>query len=562
MLQASNREGRLSLARSRVGGMGPRSSVRTTPDMSQEYESHKLSLRVIAIAISVVFLVLALIGIFPRQRNRLLQMTRPRRAQNSKPGIIALKPGESLQVAIDDAVPGDTIILQAGEIYTANVTLPKKNGDGYVTIQSSRAGELPENTRITPKQVGLLAKLQSTVKGAPVIKTAPGAHHYKFIGVEISTANATLPVFTLVELGSAYKEQNTLETVPHDLVFDRCYIHGFPLQPVQRGVALNSAETSVLNSWISDIHWDIDTQALCGWNGPGPFHIINNHLEAASENVMFGGATVHIPNMIPSDIEIRGNHFFKPLSWKLGDPAYVSPPWRSNTTYGGYSVKNLFELKNAQRVIIDGNLFENSWGDAQTGFAIILTPRQDPYAVIQDLTITNNVFRNVNGGVDLMGVDSYSPGTARQQRVLIANNLFQSVGTEPLFQINGIIALTIDHNTAIHRGNIITAYSQPSSRFIFTNNIVEQNQYGMATDGAVPLSHFFPGGVIRKNLIVGGSSGYADNFTPANLDDVKFIDAARRNYGLQAGSPFKNKGTDNRDAGCDFALLRRALSAQ
>ena len=113
-------------------------------------------------------------------------------------------------------------------------------------------------------------------------------------------------------------------------------------------------------------------------------------------------------------------------------------------------------------------------GDAQNGFAITLTPRQDPSAVVQDLTITNNIFRNVGGGVDLLGVDNYSPGSARQQRVLIANNLWDTVSTEPLFQINGIIALTIDHNTAIHRGNILIAYSEPSSRFVFTNNIVEQ----------------------------------------------------------------------------------------
>ena len=38
------------------------------------------------------------------------------------------------------------------------------------------------------------------------------------------------------------------------------------------------------------------------------------------------------------------------------------PEKGSNMAYGGYGVKNLFELKNAQRVIIDGNLFENCWG--------------------------------------------------------------------------------------------------------------------------------------------------------------------------------------------------------
>ena len=77
--------------------------------------------------------------------------------------------------------------------------------------------------------------------------------------------------------------------------------------------------------------------------------IINNYLEAAGgENVMFGGADQSIPDLIPSDIGIRGNYFFKPLTWKKDDPSYGGKHW---------TVKNLFETKNARRVVIDGNLF-------------------------------------------------------------------------------------------------------------------------------------------------------------------------------------------------------------
>src|SRR5678816_3181005 len=81
-------------------------------------------------------------------------------------------------------------------------------------------------------------------------------------------------------------------------------------------------------------------------NGPGPYHIINNYIEAAAENIMFGGADAKIPNLVPSDIEIRRNHVFKPLSWKVGDPSYLGRHW---------AIKNLLELKNARRVTIDGN---------------------------------------------------------------------------------------------------------------------------------------------------------------------------------------------------------------
>ena len=60
---------------------------------------------------------------------------------------------------------------------------------------------------------------------------------------------------------------------------------------------------------------------------------------------MFGGGDPAIRDLVPSDIEIRGNHFFKPRAWRQGDPAYAGTAW---------SVKNLFELKNASRVLVDG----------------------------------------------------------------------------------------------------------------------------------------------------------------------------------------------------------------
>ena len=76
---------------------------------------------------------------------------------------------------------------------------------------------------------------------------------------------------------------------------------------------------------------------------------LNNYLEAAGENVMFGVARTRPSRSYSSDIEIRRNHFYKPPAWK-----------------GIGSVKNLFELKSAKRVLNEGNIFENNWADAQT----------------------------------------------------------------------------------------------------------------------------------------------------------------------------------------------------
>jgi len=129
----------------------------------------------------------------------------------------------------------------------------------------------------------------------------------------------------------------------------------------QRGILLNSASSAVIDSHVSEIHAaGSDAQAILGYNGPGPFEIVNNFLEGATENIMFGGADPKILDLVPPDIEIRRNHIFKPLNWFPGDPNFAGVKW---------PIKNLLELKNAQRVLIEGNLLEN------TGAALVLTPR-------------------------------------------------------------------------------------------------------------------------------------------------------------------------------------------
>ena len=115
---------------------------------------------------------------------------------------------------------------------------------------------------------------------------------------------------------------DTTAAAPHDIVIDRVYAHGDFYKGMKRGISLNSERTDILNSYISDIKAvNADSQAIAGYNGKGPFRIINNYLEGAGENVIFGGSDPAVTNLVPSDIEVRGNHLFKPLSWRDADPA-------------------------------------------------------------------------------------------------------------------------------------------------------------------------------------------------------------------------------------------------
>jgi len=475
---------------------------------------------------------------------------------------IALRAGGNLQAALDTARPGDAITLPAGASFRGPFTLPKKAGDGWIVVQTEAALRLPPaGTRVTLADAALMPRLEAA--DGSVIRAAPGAHHFRFVGIEIRPTKGTF-LYNLVELGD---RESRAEATPHHIIFDRCYLHGDQTKGTRRGIALNSSHTAVIDSVLADFKESgADTQALCGWNGPGPFAIINNRLEAAGENVMFGGGDAYIPGLVASDIEIRGNLFTKPLAWKAGTPEYQGTTW---------TVKNLFELKNARRVLVDGNLFEHNWAQAQSGFAILYTVRNEdgrvPWAAVEDVTFTNNVVRSVGSGVNILGRDAGPPGkSGLTRRLRFANNLFEDVGKEwggagILFQVlEGAADVVIEHNTALQSGSIIMAEGTPHERFVFRDNLVLHNEYGIngsgTASGSSTLQAYFPQAIVKGNVIVGGSAARypAGNAFPASLDDVGFKDAAHGEYSLAPKSRYRSTATDGADPGADLQALRKA----
>jgi Predicted solute binding protein len=420
--------------------------------------------------------------------------------------------GGDLNAAIASAPCGATIVVEAGAAYSANLTLPNKSCTEFTTIKSSRADELPEGQRITPAQFPLLVRLQSSVNAEPVIKTAPGAHHYRFIGVEISTVNESVFVYDLVRFGEGRGEQKTADSVPHHLAIDRSYIHGWPTQDVQRGVTLNSAYTDITNSYINDVHGvGYDTQCVAGWNGTNTVRVVNNHLECAGENIMFGGADSATADLMPINIEIRRNYLFKPLSWKVGHPTYAGKHW---------TVKNLLELKAARNVVIDGNVMENNWTDGQAGVGVLFTVRNqecsNPWSTVQNVTFSNNTVRGSDGGaLNLLGKDNEAEpaygkckdpatqGSVRGSGVTITNSLFYDIGGSFL-TMNGFEDVSINRNTHVQRGNFTTIYGQPSPRWKYTNNLMVDHVYGMyieAGSGPKGLDILTPGWMVEANVI-------------------------------------------------------------
>lgn len=490
--------------------------------------------------------------------------------------------GGDFQAALLNARPGDTIVLTAGAVYTttSGFNLPNKgSATQMITIQSSALSSLPAaGYRVHPADAAKMPKLISTVNASPILQTDPSAHHYQFIGIEIGLASGMWS-YTMVMLGDG--TETSVSQLPHHITFDRCYVHADPsAQPgTKRGIQFNGSNLSVLNSYISDIHVvGQDAQAIAGANGPGPFTIVNNYLEAATENVLFGGSDPMIPNLVPSDIVVRNNYMSKPVSWYANDPSYAGIHW---------AVKNIFELKNAQRVTVDGNIFENCWQDGQDGYAVLITPRDQgstaPWTVVRDVTFTHNIVRHSASGFQLLSDDNHPPGSQPTANITIQDNIiddinptrFGGIGVGFAFSRAGKTATNyvINHNTLLHNGDgnsfgTIGDSGIVVNQFKFINNLLTHGSYGFkgagTGEGTDALDTFVTNYTMTKNVSIAGGRPQdypAGNLFPAAASDVGFVNFKGGNggdYHLTSSSSYKNAGTDGKDIGADVSTVLAA----
>jgi hypothetical protein len=349
--------------------------------------------------------------------------------------------------------------------------------------------------------------------------------------------------------------------MPHHLIVDRSFVHGTPTLDLRRCVALNSGTAAIVDSWLTDCHSNnSDSQAILGYNGSGPFRIENNYLAAGHEVVMFGGSDPAIPEMTPSDIEIRRNHITRPLAWK-----------------GKWQVKNLFELKNARRVLLEGNMLENNWAHAQNGFAFVLkSENQDgtaPWSTSSDVTIRYNHIRNTGSVLNLSALGSNSAKAVPAARYLITHNVAEGVNSGPYggdgvaFQLlGGLTDIVITHNTIINQN--VTASGvvfdgPPVQRLVMHSNLFQGGPYGVKgsdeSSGRGTLARYAPGAVFRRNVIVGGDcSAYpGEPACPPKMTEVGFVNALRGNFRAGVGA-LRNRGLDGGDIGADIDRVEGA----
>ena len=532
--------------------------------------------------------------------------------------VLLVKSGDNLQSTLDDASCGDTIRLEAGASFVGHFRLPKKPCDDahWIIVRTGAPDNaLPqEGSRIAPCYAGVaslpgrppfhcvsdknsMAKIVSPGHGSngPLL-FSDGANHYRFIGIEITRESSPASVTALASPEGPVAADH--------LIFDRVWMHGTAQDETRRGLFLSGTTyVAVVDSFFSDFHCVAkagactDSQTISGASGDlpmGPYKIVNNFLEAAGENLIFGGAKA---TSTPTDIEIRHNYLFKPLTWMLGQPGFVG-----GVKGNPFVVKNLFELKNAQRVLLEGNILENSWGGfSQTGFSILLTPRNQyngplqgavcPLCRVTDVTIRDCYIAHVASALQIANVPNPDGTTsAGGERYSIHDLVIDDIDGKRFGGFGAFMVLIsnrptmrevrIDHITAISSRVFMNVGIMQAHipAFVFTNNLIAANERQVTSTGGGPENCVFqpdrqqPIGVFRdcfdsitftNNAIINGFGAWPPgNFYPKDPGAVGFV---KDGSGLGAfrlcrakseickgPSKYINAGNDHKDIGADI----------
>lgn len=473
--------------------------------------------------------------------------------------VIRVPSGGDLQGALNSAQQGDHILLEAGGVYRGNFTLPVKSGSSWITISTET--NLPgQGTRMTPNiaSSARLARIESAQGFMPAIAAAPGAHHYRLMGLEVTTASGVNDQGEIISIGGGTSQH------PQYIILDRMYVHGNSGVATKRCVGLNAVHGAVVDSYLDRCHkFGQDSQAILIWDGPGPYKIENNYLAAAGENIMVGGADPTTSGLVPSDITIRRNFFHKPDGW------YTNPVG---------TVKNLFELKNARRVLLEGNILEGNWTDGQTGWGVIIKSTNQngacTWCVSEHVTMRYNIMRKMGNGITVMRGNSAGTPAGSTNNVLIEHNILDALGPSSGFSgdpswgsgfliLQGPQALTIRHNTVIAERHIIYFTEGAASGMIFNDNIATHGQYGIFSSsgqGSAAVSSHMPGGEFLGNVISGvNASQYpANNYYPSSVGGIGF--SGSTNYLLSSSSQYKGLATDGSDPGANIGQVSSLTS--
>lgn len=494
-------------------------------------------------------------------------------------------------------------LVPDGVTWLANIEWPNRDPSltGWMRVRS--ASNLPTATGTRVSATALLGKGKlETASASAVFKTVDpnvGAqtnipHHYAIAGLTIRAQTGMGTGFWLIGWGTG-SNQDTFAKVPHHFVLDRCVVDGANSDQ-SHGLFDAAGWNIVRDCAFLNIHSQSSDggHAITMGNGDGPALIENNTLQCSGVIVLIGGSDPNVSELIPSDITIRGNLLTRDLLWNRN--LYGTAPIGT-----GWLVKNNLDIKNSQRVLVEGNIFENSWTDGQggslTNYKSVNQGGFAPWCGSTDLVIRRNFYRNANEAYSIAGRPEGFKECVPFSRYVIEDSLVVNIPSHIRIGGGGTFDGYFNHLTW-HGGagsDGFAAYVgddfDVQTRFTFINVLATpgQNQ-GVLGQTTFPPDVFvgpgtpirLPGATITKNVMANAKPGYslaeanwpAGNFingvTTASVGYVSgsevgwstadpATDVVPR-FALAPSSPYHNAGTDGTDIGANMTTLAAALS--
>ena len=223
-----------------------------------------------------------------------------------------------LQNALNDAEPGDTILLEEGHEYSGNFVLPTaiscaaNDETCYITLKTGvdasgnvlDSSEFPaENIRITTSHLATLAKLTSPDNNGVSLRTVfPGEcgsppciskwwkiEHIAFKGnVYGGSILMHIGYWDISYAGTG--NQDTKAKSPDHFLLNQNIFYGNPVTGQHRCLTVSAKNVQITNNYFKDCKTNRnDGQAIALANAVGPVSIVNNYIEGSTENIIIGG---------------------------------------------------------------------------------------------------------------------------------------------------------------------------------------------------------------------------------------------------------------------------------
>ena len=306
--------------------------------------------------------------------------------------------------AVAAAGDGDGIRITADFSISAELLLSRTSSSGgWVRVYTDRLATLDTNVpysgnymtctstnRVDPATDGTSIRTVTLTGTSNVaaLHCAQSAVGYWISGIKFTRTSDGNEA--IVDLGATTMTQDA--HLPSRIVLDRCVLDA--AENAKRGLNLHGKDLlvsgcSIINA-TSTPQGYTDSVGIAAWRGGKNMLIFNNAVSAESECIIFGGGDPPISNFLAgTDVAIIRNLLFKPA------------PWDSDASYN--LKKNMFELKNGERVLFFGNVlqrYRSSSGGQFYQYAFTPTNQDggQTWARVVDVNVVGNYSIDSNEG--------------------------------------------------------------------------------------------------------------------------------------------------------------------